>query len=105
MRQKTLELFNKLTNYSPFFYLSMIIILIGIQANFFNQEFLSNNIIQILILLNMIPLTSFAVTKITKKNIIEPILACHDCGEKMKPMGNWKCFNCDATFKHGKKNK
>ena len=104
MNQKIKVLFDKLTHYSPIFYVVMIVMLIGVATNFFNQKFLTDNIIEIVILLNLIPLTSFAITKATGGKLKnDPALECPDCSEKMKPLGNWKCSNCDGIFKHGKK--
>lgn len=82
----------------------MIIVLVGVATDFFNQKFLTDNVIEIVILLNLIPLTSFAITKATGGKIKnEPALECPDCGDKMKPLGNWKCNSCGGVFKHGKK--
>ena len=98
------NLFDKLTTYSPIFYVIMIVVLVGTATNFFNQKILTEHIIEVLIILNLIPLTSFAVTKATGRNTkTEASLVCPDCNGKMKPSGSWKCSKCNGIFKHGKK--
>ena len=96
--------FDKLTKYSPIFYIIMLVIIVGATVNFFNQKILTDHILEILIILNLVPLTSFAITKITGRGTkTEASLVCPECNGKMKPSGTWKCSNCNGTFRHGKK--
>ena len=55
--------FDTLTKYSPIFYFNYVVITMGAAINFFNQKYLTDHILEILIILNLIPLTSFAITK------------------------------------------
>ena len=104
MRGIIRNFFDKLTRYTPIFYVIMLVITVGAAVNFFNQEILTDNILGILIVLNLIPLTSFAITKATGRNTkIEVSLVCPDCNGKMKASGSWKCSNCNGVFRHGKK--
>ena len=96
--------FDTLTKYSPIFYLTMTVITVGAAIDFFNQKYLTDYILEILIILNLIPLTSFAITKATGRNTkTEVSLVCPECNGKMKPSGSWKCSTCNGIFKHGKK--
>ena len=104
MRELITDLFDRLAKHAAFFYISMLVVLIGVQADFFNNKYLSDNIIEIMIVLNAIPLASFFVSKISKrKEAKEPSTICPVCNEKMITQGSWKCTGCDGTFKHGKK--
>jgi len=98
------KIFTKLTDYSPIFYIAMLVILIGVSVNFFNNEIMNTYVLEILILLNTIPLTSFVYMKLAGKSIrSNPSLVCPDCSGKMKTKGNWECMSCGGIFKHGKK--
>lgn len=104
MDEKICVFFNKLTKYSPLFYMIMVAILVGVETKFFNQEILTGNIIEILIILNLIPLTSFAITKARRRSTTNEVsLVCPDCNGKMKPTGKWECIKCGGIFEHGKK--
>ena len=104
MYEKIADVFDKLTNYSPVFYVLMIFVLVGVTVDFFNNEYLNEYVIEILITLNIIPLTSFAIMKATGRKIKpEPSLVCPKCYGKMKTDGDWKCLDCEGEFKHGKK--
>ena len=103
MHEKIANFFDKLTKYSFIFYVIMFAVLIGIAANFFNNEILNQYVIHILIVLNLIPLTSFTITKLTgRKNKSNPVLVCPNCNGRMKTDGNWKCLDCAGVFKQGK---
>ena len=96
--------FDKLTKYSPIFYIIMLVVVVGSTVNFFNQKILTDHILEILIVLNLIPLTSFAITKATGRGMkTEVSLVCPECNGKMKSSGTWKCSDCSGTFRHGKK--
>lgn len=104
MQDRITDFFDKLAKRAPIFYISMLVILIGVQADFFNNKYLSDNIIGIMIILNAIPLASFFVSKISnRKSTNEPSTVCPVCNEKMTTQGNWKCTGCNGIFKHGKK--
>ena len=103
MYEKIANLLDKLTKHSYIFYVIMFVVLVGISANFFNNEILNQYVIHILIVLNLIPLTSFTITKLTgRKNKSNPGLICPACDGMMKTNGDWKCLNCNSVFKYGK---
>ena len=82
----------------------MLVILTGVITNFFNHQILTDNIVQILIVLNSIPLTSFIIAKASGRDTkTKASLVCPECNGKMKSIGNWRCTGCEGTFKQGKK--
>ena len=67
----------------------MLVILIDVATNFFNHQILTDNIVQILIVLNLIPLTSFMATKASGRDTKTiASLVCPECNAKIKSTGN-----------------
>lgn len=82
----------------------MFIFLVGVQIDFFNSKYLTGYIIEIMIILNAIPLTSFILSKISKgKNVMQPSSVCPECSGKMISQGSRTCVDCGGIFKQGKK--
>lgn len=108
MNEKIIDGINRLTNHSHVFYAVMLIVLIGVQVNFFNNAYFTDHIIWIIITLNAIPLSSFLIKKMSERNLpskpkSEPSNVCIACNGKMITTGNWKCIDCGGVFRHGKK--
>lgn len=79
------------------FYLIFFILLISLQITLFNpdiisQEIARNYLLPVITTFTLIPLTSFAYSKMKhNKDDLDIFISCSLCHSPMEPIGKWKC--------------
>ena len=101
-----IKLSNKLNKFTLVYQLVLVIILISIQLNIFNENIPIEYIIDFFIVIFAYPILTNVVNKILKrdKQDAKPFLYCPECSDaKMRTSGAWICEKCGKTFSKPKK--
>ncbi len=96
-KNKINEIIEKAENYSWVYYIIILIVLGSIRLNILNGQ---ENIIDLILIITVIALTSQAVGKIRNINRNLPRLQCLKCKNDIYPVGEWACKKCGwkSTF-------
>ena len=105
-KQKIRDFVHRISKHAPTFYIVIIIALVIFQFDIFKDNFPKEYIIDGIIVVATLMLSSIAVDKIISKNIQDPkpFLYCPECADaKMRTTGEWICENCHKVFGEPKK--